>query len=240
MRRLTLPLLLAASALPPAAAVSAAEVQVTTAEPIVELTVSESVEAEPDLVTIGAGVTSEAPTAVEAMRVNARAMDAVVQRLRQLGIPERDIQTTGISLGARYDYNQPAGGAPLFVGYQASNRVSVRLREVARTGPVLDTLVAAGATDLSGPDFGVADERAARAQARAAAMAAAREQALAYARMAGFADIRLLRIEEGPAAGPPRPMMREAAQTASDAATPVQPGRVEIGVTLSATYALVP
>ena len=239
MRRLTLPLVLAASILP-TAAVSAAQVQVTTSEPIVELTVTESVEAEPDLVTIGAGVTSEAPTAVEAMRVNARAMDAVVQRLRQIGVPARDIQTSGISLGARYDYNRPDGGAPLFAGYQASNRVSVRLREVARTGAVLDTLVAAGATDLSGPGFGVADERAARSQARGAAVAALREQALAYARMAGFSDIRLLRLEEGPAAGPPRPMMREAAQAASDVATPVQPGVVEIGVTLSATYALVP
>ena len=115
------------------AAPAGAEVQLTSTGPVVELTVHETVEAEPDLVTVGAGVTTQASTAVEAMRANAQAMNSVVQRIRALGIPERDIQTTGISLGAMYDYDQ-ASRRQVFRGYQASNRVSVKLREVPRTG----------------------------------------------------------------------------------------------------------
>jgi uncharacterized protein YggE len=241
MRRIALPILTAAAlgAALAAAPAIAADVQITTAGPIVELTVTESVEAEPDLVRIGAGVTSDAPTAVEAMRANAQAMSAVVERIRQLGVPERDIQTTGISLGARYDYDQ-ATQRQVFRGYQASNRVSIRLREIDRTGEVLDALVAAGATDLSGPDFLVEDNTAARAQARNAAMEAVSEQALSYARMAGFNDVRLLQIQEGASVQAPRPMLREvSAQAAFDKATPVQPGLVEEGVTVTVTYELV-
>lgn len=237
MHRLALPFL-AATALA-AAPATAAEVQIASTGPIVELSVTESVEAEPDLVRIGAGVTTDAPTAVEAMRLNAQAMSAVVERIRQLGVPERDVQTTGISLGARYEYDQ-ATQRQVFRGYQASNRVSIRLRDVQETGPVLDALVAAGATDLSGPEFTVEDSSAAKAQARTAAMDTLREQALAYARMAGYGDIRLLKIEEGSAVQPPRPMMRMvAAEAAFDASTPVQPGLVEQAVTVTVTYELV-
>lgn len=235
MHRLALPFFAAAALAAPA---SAAEVQIASTGPIVELTVTERVEAEPDLVRVGAGVTIDAPTAVEAMRVNAQAMSAVVERIRQLGIPERDVQTAGISLGARYDYDQ-ATQRQVFRGYQASNRVNIRLRDVQQTGQVLDALVAAGATDLSGPDFSVEDSSAARTQARTAAMETVREQALSYARMAGYSDIRLLKIEEGAAVQPPRPMMRvAAAEAAFDASTPVQPGLVEEAVTVTVTYEL--
>jgi len=238
MHRFALPFLAATAALAAAPAV-AADVQIASTGPVVELTVTESVEAEPDLVRVGAGVTSEAPTAVEAMRLNAQAMSAVVERIRQLGVPERDIQTAGISLGARYDYDQPTQ-RQVFRGYQAFNRVSIRLSDVQRTGEVLDALVAAGATDLSGPEFAVEDSSAAKAQARKAAMETLREQALAYAQVAGYGDIRLLRIEEGQAVQSPRPMMRMAApEAAFDQSTPVQPGLVEQAVTVTVTYELV-
>jgi len=217
----------------------AAEVTVAAAGPVIELTVTENVEAEPDLVTIGAGVSTEALTAVEALRQNSEQMTAVIARLRQLNVAERDIQTAGISLGARYDYDQQTQ-RQVFRGYQASNRVSVRLREVDRTGPVLDALVAAGATDLSGPDFSIEDDKAARAQARAAAVQTAMAQARDYARMTGYGDVRLLKIEEGIAPGMPQPMYRDAVvqEARQAAAPPVQPGLIQAGVTITITYEL--
>ena len=231
MHRYVLPLM-AASFL---AAPAAAEVQVTAAGPVVELTVNESVEAEPDIVTVSAGVTTQARTAVEAMRTNATAMQAVIDRIKQLGVPERDIQTTGINLGAMYDYNQQTQ-RQVFRGYQSSNRVSVKLRDIQRTGDVLDALVAAGATDLGGPDWSIDDDTAARAQARRQAMDTARAQALEYARGAGYSDIRLLEISEQIAPQRPMPMLRMAQAEAADASTPVQPGMVEAGVTVRVTY----
>lgn len=232
MIRLALPLLAAAAVAAPAAA---AEVQIAATGPVVELTVNESVEAAPDIATVSAGVTTQASTAVEAMRTNAGAMSAVVNRIKQLGIAERDIQTTGISLGAMYDYNQQTQ-RQVFRGYQASNRVSVKLRDIDRTGQVLDALVAAGATDLGGPDWSIDDDTAARAQARRAAFAKARAQALEYARMAGYSDLRLLEVNESIVSRQPVPMFREVAAQAADATTPVQPGMVQTGVTVTVKY----
>lgn len=221
------------------APVQAAEVQIAASGPVVELTVTENVEAEPDEVTIGAGVTSEAPTAVEAMRGNSTQMEQVIARLRQLRVPDRNIQTAGISLGARYDYDQ-AAQRQVFRGYSASNRVSVKLDGVDRVGEVLDALVAAGATDLSGPDFTIADDTAARAQARQAAMQTAMAQAKEYARMAGYSDVRLLKLEEGIAPRMPQPMMRamDVQAVSAQAAPPVQPGLVQAGVTIVTTFEL--
>jgi len=232
MSRFVLPLL----AVPMLAAVpAAAEVQVSSTGPIVELTVNESVEAEPDIVTVGAGVTTQAPTAVEAMRTNATSMQSVVDRIKALGVAERDIQTTGINLGAQYDYDQSAR-RQVFRGYQASNRVSVKLRDIQRTGEVLDALVAAGATDLNGPDWSIDDDTSARAQARRQAMETARAQALEYARAAGYSDIRLLEVSETIAQQPPMPYLRAERAQAADASTPVQPGMVQAGVTIRVSY----
>jgi uncharacterized protein len=232
MPRYVLPLLAASFLATPAAA----EVQVTTNGPIVELTVNESVEAEPDIVTVSAGVTTQARTAVEAMRTNATAMQSVIDRIKALGIAERDIQTTGITLGAMYDYNQQTQ-RQVFRGYQAGNRVSVKLRDIQRTGEVLDALVAAGATDLGGPDWSIDDDTAARAQARRQAMETARAQALEYTRAAGYADIRLLEVSETIARQPPMPFVGALrAEVAQDASTPVQPGMVQASVTVRVTY----
>ena len=148
-----------------ASQVQAAEVQIASQGPVVELSVSETVDAKPDIVDISAGVTSQARTAVEAMQINAREMTAVIDRIKALGIDEDDIQTTGINLGAQYDYDQSTR-QQVFRGYQASNRVSVTLRDVKRAGEVLDALVAAGATDIGGPRFSLDDDSPARAQAR--------------------------------------------------------------------------
>ena len=229
--------LLATTALA-ATSAAAAEVQIAAQGPVVELTVSESVEAEPDIATVSAGVTTQARTAVEAMRTNAQAMNAVVDRIEQLGVAERDIQTSGISLGAMYDYNQQTQ-RQVFRGYQASNRVSVRLRDIQRTGEVLDALVAAGATDLGGPEWSIDDDTAARAQARSAAMERARAQALEYARLAGYSDLRLLEINETVAPSRPMPIIAQMARAeAADASTPVRPGMVEATVIVTVKYEL--
>ena len=232
MIRTLLPLAAAAVALPAAAA----DVQVTSQGPLVELSVTETVKAKPDLVEVSAGVTSDAPTAVAAMQANARAMDAVIARIKALGIADDDIQTVGINLGAQYDYDQ-ARGRPVFRGYQASNRVSVILRRVDRTGPVLDALVAAGATDIAGPNFSIDDDSGPRAQARKAAFDKAQAQASEYARWAGYSGVRLLSISEAVNPGRPMPYAEGRVAMAADMKqTPVEPGLVGTAVTISVTF----
>ncbi|MFN3510181.1 MAG: SIMPL domain-containing protein [Tsuneonella troitsensis] len=233
MFRILAPLTIAVAASP----AIAADVQVTSQGPIVELAITETVKAKPDIADVGAGVTTDAPTAVAAMEANARAMDAVIARIKALGIDEDDIQTTGINLGARYDYDQ-ARQTQVFRAYQASNRVNVTLRDVKRTGPVLDALVAAGATDISGPNFSIDDDTSPRAQARKAAFDKAQAQATEYARWAGYSGVRVLSVSEAVNPGRPMPMMERAmaVQSADAKSTPVEPGLVGTSVTVNVTF----
>ncbi len=218
-----------------AAPVSAAEVQIQSAGPVIELSVNETVKAKPDIATISPGVSTEAPTAVAAMSMNAKEMDAVIKRIKALGIADDDIQTTGINLSARYDYDNETQ-RQVFRGYSASNRVSVILRKVVDTGRVLDSLVEAGATDLGGPQFSIDDDTAAKAQARKAAMERAMGQAMEYATWAGYTGVRLLEVNESISGSQPMPMMERAMMSADATSTPVQPGLVGTGVNVTVKY----
>lgn len=237
MIRYALPLLAATVLASPAVA---AEVQIQAQGPVVELSVNETVKARPDIAQVGAGVTTLAPSAVAAMQQNAKAMDAVIARIKALGVAGDDIQTAGISLNAQYDYDQ-ASRRQVFRGYQAANTVSVTLRNVDKAGQVLDALVAAGATDINGPNFAIDDDSAAKAQARKAAMDRARAQALDYAKMAGYANVRLLEVNESIAFARPMPMIQTVSKMADAAMavpTPIEPGLVGTGVTVTVKYEL--
>ncbi|RNJ61845.1 MAG: DUF541 domain-containing protein [Porphyrobacter sp. IPPAS B-1204] len=231
--------LIAASALTLPAAAFAANVEIDAAGPVVELSVYESIDVAPDTATIGAGVTTEAATATEALRQNSAEMQTVIARIKALGVAEKDIQTTGINLNARYDYDQQTQ-RQVFRGYMASNRVSVILRKIDDTGRVLDALVAAGANDLNGPSFSIDDDTAAKDEARKRAVARAGAQAKAYAMMLGYDGVKVLAINESIAGNGPMPEMakgRGMLAMAADAA-PVQPGMVQAGVNIAITYEL--
>ncbi|MEQ8410780.1 MAG: SIMPL domain-containing protein [Erythrobacter sp.] len=220
---------------------AAADVEIEAEGPVIELSVYESITAEPDIVTIGAGVTTQAPTAVEAMRQNAREMTRVIERIKTLGVDEKDIQTTGINLSARYDYDRE-NREQVFRGYSVSNRVSVKLRDIEGTGKALDALVEAGATDISGPNFGLEDDAAVRDEARMRAVQRAGARARAYAAMLGYDGVEVLRINEtirGRGPSPANAMRSMDAESVQVSATPVQPGIVETGVSISITYELV-
>ena len=165
------PRLIAAAALL-AAAVSTASVpaaaQVSEVRPItgtrLDVVATGDVARVPDLVRINAGVVTQAPTAVEAIRQNAARMEAVRAALRAAGIADRDIQTSNLNLNPNYRYaeNQP----PQLVGYQAVNEVSVRFRDIAKTGAILDALVAQGANQINGPTLTIERPEAALDEAR--------------------------------------------------------------------------
>lgn len=233
--------LLAASALSiPAHTLAAAEIEIEASGPVVELSVFESVSVAPDIATIGAGVTSEAPTATAALQQNSAEMTKVIARIKALGVAEKDIQTTGINLNAMYDYNQETQ-RQVFRGYQVSNRVSVTLRKIEDTGKVLDALVAAGANDLNGPSFSIENDDAAKDSARKRAFERAQAQAKAYADMLGYDDAKVLAIAENIEARGPMPQMAESRMNAAkaDAPPPVQPGLVSTGISITIKYELV-
>lgn len=191
----------------------------------------------PDLATIRAGVVTQAPTAGQALGDNAQRMAGVLAALKKAGIEARDIATANVSLQPQYRYedNKP----PVITGYQATNSVSIRFRDIAKSGAILDTLVAQGANQIEGPSLSLDQPDAALDEARVDAVKRARARAELYARAAGLSVSRILTISEGgEIAGPPSPMpvYRMAAAKAAD--TQVLAGESDVTATITVRFLL--
>lgn len=193
----------------------------------------------PDVAQIGAGVVTQSRTASDAMAKNAERMAATVAALRQAGIEARDIQTASIDLSPQYRYAD--GQAPVLTGYQASNRVTVRLRSIGKAGSTIDALIAAGANQISGPVLSVDKPEAALDEARVKAITAARQRADLYAKASGLRVGRILTIAESEQIDRPRPMMAMAMRASKEAAdTPVEAGEQALTVRVSVSFELNP
>ena len=213
--------------------------QVDANSPLVTLTVQEEVQSAPTLATLSAGVTTQATTASEALRQNAQKMTAVVAELKKRGIPAKDIQTSGINLNAQYDYNNREGQPPLLTGYQASNNVTIKTRDLAKIGELLDALVAVGGNNISGPNFSIEDDSKLKFAARDKALQAAQAQANFYAQRSGYKSAKLVSITEGSSGyRGPMPVMMESRAAGKADFSPVEPGEVGTGVTLTIQYRL--
>ena len=192
----------------------------------------------PDVATISAGVVTQAADANAAMRANADQMAKVMAAIKAAGIAERDIQTAGISVHPQYRYaeNQP----PAITGYQASNTVNLKVRDIGDLGGVLDALVASGANQVNGPSFEIDKPEAVYDEARLAALEKAKARAETYAKAMGMRVRRVVSISEGGGFQPPMPMMRMAAMDASAgrAETSVSPGETKLSVNLDVVFEL--
>ena len=222
MRQILVPSLALALAALAAALPAAAQ----PAEPERSITVSGAaeVEAAPDRARVSAGVETQAETAAEAMAANSAAMAQVFAALEAAGIERRDIQTSNLALGAVWDHSRDDGQPPRIIGYQASNMVSVRVRDLAGLGGVIDAVTGAGANRLNGIGFELSDPEAAMTEAREQAVADARSRAETYARAAGVTLGPVLSIHEN-GQQPPQPFFARAASEAMDA-TPIAEGTV--------------
>lgn len=199
----------------------------------------------PDVAVFTAGVASTGATAGQALSANAAAMNRVIAALEKAGVASRDIQTSNLSLNPVYAEPRrlPDGrieqGAPRITGYQVSNQVTVKQRNLDRFGQVIDTLVAAGANQVNGPSFQVDSSDAALDEARTDAIRKARARAELYAKAAGLRIVRILTINESGAASPPMPMYRMAVAQAAEA-SPVAPGEVALDVNVAVQFELAP
>jgi len=201
------------------------------------LSVSAQAEASraPDIATVSAGVVTQAADGNTAMRQNAEQMNRVLAAVRAAGVADKDVQTSGINLHPQYRYeeNQP----PRITGYQASNTVNVKLRDVAKMGKVLDALVASGANQINGPSFGIDNAEPLYDQARVEALRRARDRADTYAKALDLRVRRIVSISEGGAAMPV-PMPRMAAMKAEAYDTPVAAGESSVSVNLDVVFEL--
>ena len=229
-------------AVPAAAQVAPAPVTLS-GPPLLSISITESIEAAPDIATISTGVEAKGATASEAMAKQAAAMAKLIAAIKGAGIEARDIQTSAINLHAQYVYGQkgPNGSdlPPRFTGYQASNMLTVRSRDIARLGPLLDRFVAAGATNINGPTFSIDKPAPLADQARLKAMATGKARAELYAKAAGYNRVRLVSVSEGAPdyPRPPMPMLQMATREAK-ADTQIEAGEISTGVTVNLTFAM--
>jgi uncharacterized protein YggE len=195
-----------------------------------------SVAAAPDMAEITTGVVTQAPTAAEALAANSQAMERLLQALAGAGVAARDVQTTNISVSPQR--RQPkAGQPPEITGYEVTNQVRVKVRELPRLGRVLDQQVGQGANLVYGIHFGLQDPTPLLDEARKRAMADARRKAELYAAAASLRVGRVVAVQEAGAALP-RPEMT--ARAAMSGAVPVAPGEQEIAASVTVTFTLEP
>lgn len=201
------------------------------------MTVSGSGEATgvPDVVILSIGVETEAPTAAAALSQNADRMRATINKLKERGVAERDMQTQNLSVGPRYDYDTN-GRPPRLVGYSATNTLTVKLREMKEAGSIIDDVVSEGANSLGGVSFSFDDPAPLMNEARKAAVKDAKDKAALYASAAGVTLGAILQIQEGHAAPPsPLPYMEMRAVSKADA-TPISAGEAVVSATVTLVY----
>jgi uncharacterized protein YggE len=207
----------------------------TTPPPMISVTGEATVSVPPDLAEVDGGVTTDAKTAREASEANNAAMGKVLLALKGAGIDEKDFQTSRLSLQPQ---SAPGRSGPsAIVGYRASNRVTIRLRDVTKVANVIDTLVGAGANDIGGINFMVSQASKLLDDAREQAITDARRKAEIYAKAAGVTLGAPLSITEGGSPGP-MPFRKMAAGMA--AAAPVAQGEETLAVTVSVSWAIKP
>lgn len=230
-----------------ALAALAAPVQAQTAGPLapaegIVIQTTGEVRVRPDLATVHAGVVSEGKTAAEALAKNTPALAKLIEAVKAAGVVQGDLSTSQIALIPRMTQvsssSSPQPRAAKIDGYEARTGITVIVRDIAKAGPLIDALVAAGANDMSGISFGLADEGKAKDQARDKAAEAARGRAEIYAKRLGVKVGELVSIVESEAEPPARPMgdARAYRMAAAGAPVSVEPGEVTVSAALRTVW----
>jgi uncharacterized protein len=201
-----------------------------------EISVRGEVKRVPDVAVISTGVITQSTDAATVMRDNAARMARVLAALKRAGVADKDVTTSAVNLSPQYRYNnnQP----PVITGYQANNQVTVRFRDITRSGAILDALVKEGSNEINGPSLTIDKPEAALDEARIAAITAGRARAEVYASAAGMKIKRIVSISENEGMSVvPRPMMQMMAKSA-EADTVIMPGEQALGMTVTMVFEL--
>jgi uncharacterized protein YggE len=188
----------------------------------------------PDIAILSLGVTNSGATGREALDANSKAMTAVLEGLKTLGFGVTDIQTTGLSLNSNFDYSTTP---PKVLGYQATNGVTLKVKDLTKLGEILDAAVTNGANQINWLTFDVADKTAAMNDARTKAIQDARAKAELMAGAAGASVGRVLSISEGYMSSP-APAMAQTMRSDAAAPVPIAAGQVGLEAQISVVFEL--
>ena len=188
------------------------------------------VSTKPDLAVIGAGVESDGSTASAAQGDLATKAAKLVARIKALGVPDGDLNTTGYWIGPVYG---PEGQT--ITGFRATEQLQIKWHTVDNVGKVLDAVVQEGGATQVSVSFGLNDPKPVEAQARSLAIADARAKAAAMASAAGVKLGRVLQVND--LAVNSRPPIAYAG-AASGAPTQLPVGQVDVQVSVEVDFAI--
>jgi len=194
--------------------------------------------AKPDIAVAQVGVETHGADPAKVVGDNTTKMNALVAALKQLGIEDKDIQTSNFSVYAQQNYDND--GKPTDFTYVADNIVTITVRDLSKVGDTLAKAVDAGANNISGISFSVADQTTLEGEARDKAVADAKTRAEQLAKAAGVTLGAPISISESSAVVP-MPLsfnVRDAAGSVAQAAVPVQGGQIQVNLQVSITYAI--
>jgi uncharacterized protein YggE len=196
----------------------------------------------PDMAVLNLSVVKQAKTAREALDDNNKAMNDVLGALKKAGIAERDLQTSGFSVQPQYRYPQSNDGQPQqpeLIGYQVSNSLTVRVRDLSKLGAIIDQSVTLGVNQGGDIQFTNDKPQGAMQEARKSAVANAIEKAKTLAEAAGVKLGRVIEISEDVPRPQPIPVLRSAMmKESSDSSVPVQGGETSYNITVNVTFAI--
>lgn len=202
---------------------------------------SAEVRVAPNRAQLGVAVETRSRTSAQAGADNARIQAAVLEALRRLGVTGPQVQTRAVQVSPEYQYPRE-GGRPTVTGYVARNEIAVELTDLTKIGGVIDAALAAGATNVSGPRYGLVNPDSARREALDLAVRKAMGDAQVMARAAGVRAGRVLELSSDGSMGiveaPEMVRMRVAAADAPE--TPVETGLITVRASVQLRVAIVP
>jgi len=196
------------------------------------------VNAAPDIAILQLGISAQRASVADAQAEAATSMDRVMSALKSNGVADKDIQTQYFSIQqvTRWDQDKQE---EIVIGYRVSNMVAAKIREIDKTGSIIDAVAEAGGdfTRIDGISFSIDDPSEYRIEARDEAMVDAKTKAEQLANSSGVRLGKPTYISESISypvyAQPPR-----VAEGAVAPTTPISPGEMMVSIDIQVVYAI--
>lgn len=224
------------------------EITLRSGEVLLETRAEGTASIRPDMMRIRAGVVTTGKRARDALSANAVQANRVITAVRAQGVDPRDTRTENLEVSPIFDDSdrQRASDedrAPRIIGYRARNSLQLTLKDLTKASAVIDAIFEAGANEVRGPTFGVDDEARYTSvvrKAREDAIRLAREQADTYASALGMRVARVLRVSERGDLSDNDSLSEVVVTGSRIAATPIEPGEIDVEREVWVDFALVP
>lgn len=192
------------------------------------------VTADPDIARVQLGVETFDEEVGPALAENNAKASQIIDAVKKAGVDDKDVGTSGFTVSAQRDYRQE--GPDNVVGFQVTNTVALTMRDIDAVGDVLQAALDAGANSVHGFTLTVDDPDPLREEARVKAVEDARQRAQVMADAAGVTLGAATSITEQSVGNPTS--QRDFDAAASDGGVPIEPGELELTVTVQVVFAI--